>query len=176
MQTFIDTVTQKIWQYEDDVIVTDTAGVYSFTAAHGMPLPAPTTLQPYVIPAPTSAQLLAQAQVAQTASFRQSYLAAISANISFTDAAGVTDTYQADPASVAVLNNCLSGFRVSATVPTGFYWRSATNQNNPFTYADLEGLASAMTTRGFTNYAHLQTQIASVMAATTVSAVDAVTW
>ena len=126
--------------------------------------------------APTSAQILAQAQSAQTTSLRQSYLAAISANISFTDSASVTDTYQADPPSVQALNNCLSGFRAASAVPTGFYWRSATNQNNPFTYADLEGLASAMTARGFTNYAHLQTQAASVMAAATISAVNAVTW
>lgn len=54
MQTFIDTVTNKVWQFEDDVIVTDTNGVYSFKTATGMPLSnTPTTLQPYTIPAPS---------------------------------------------------------------------------------------------------------------------------
>ena len=104
------------------------------------------------------------------------YLAANTADISFTDAAGVTDTYQADPTSVADLNNCLSAFRAAAAVPTGFYWRSATNNNNAFTYADLVNLAAAMANRGFANFAQLQTLKADVMSATTVSAVQAIVW
>lgn len=104
------------------------------------------------------------------------YLAANAADISFTDAAGVTDTYQADPTSVAYLNNCLSAFRAAAAVPSGFYWRSATNNNNAFTYTDLVNLAAAMANRGFANFAQLQTLKADVMAATTVSAVQAVVW
>ena len=104
------------------------------------------------------------------------YLAANASDISFTDAAGVTDTYQGDPTSVADLNNCLSAFRAAAAVPSGFYWRSATNNNNAFTYADLVNLAAALANRGFANFAQLQTLKANVMAATTVSDVQAVVW
>ena len=74
------------------------------------------------------------------------------------------------------LQNCLSGFRAAAAVPSGFYWRSATNQNNAFTYADLEKLSQAIAARGFANYNQLQTLIAKVKAAKKVSAVQAVVW
>ena len=61
MQTFNDSATQSIYQFDDDVVVTHDAGIYKFTAAHGEQLLVPDTLQPYTIPAPTSAQLLAEA-------------------------------------------------------------------------------------------------------------------
>ena len=122
---------------------------------------------------------LAGAQAAQSALLRGGYANANAANISFTDAAGVTDTYQCDPASIDNLQNCLSGFRAAGAVPTSpipFYWRSATNNNNPFTYADLENLSAAIAARGFANYNQLQTLIAKVKAAKKVSAVQAVVW
>ena len=120
-----------------------------------------------------------QAQTAQIALLRGAYVNANAANISFTDAAGVTDTYQCDPASIDNLQNCLSGFRAAGAVPTSpipFYWRSATNNNNPFTYADLENLSAAIAARGFANYNQMQTLIAKVKAAKKVSAVQAVVW
>jgi hypothetical protein len=63
MQTFRDTATLKIWQFEDDVIVTETNGVYSFKAPNGMVLNTSSTLQPYTIPVvePTFAQIQTQA-------------------------------------------------------------------------------------------------------------------
>jgi hypothetical protein len=112
----------------------------------------------------------------QIATLTAGYLEANAAVISFTDAAGVVDTYQADPGSITDLNNCLSGFRSAAAVPSGFYWRSATNANNAFTYADLVNLSAALATRGFANFAQLQTLKAQVMAATSASAVQAIVW
>ena len=121
-------------------------------------------------------QSLAYAQATQSALLRSSYLSAIAANISYTSAAGVTDTYQCDPGSIRNIQSCLSAFRASGTVPSGFYWRSATNNNNAFTYADLVNLSAAIANRGFTNFAQLQSLLAQVMAATTVSAVQAIVW
>ena len=124
-------------------------------------------------------QSLSATQTAQIALLRSAYVNAIAADISFTDAAGVTDTYQCDPASIQALQNCLSGFRAAAAVPTApvvFYWRSATNNNNPFTYGDLEKLAQAITTRNFAYYNQLQALIAKVKAAKKVSAAQAVVW
>jgi hypothetical protein len=45
MQTFIDTVTQQVWQFEDDV-----ADIHAYKST-------PSTLVPYTIPAPTEADL-----------------------------------------------------------------------------------------------------------------------
>lgn len=46
MRYFQDSATSKPWAFDDDVVVTDTNGVYSFTAAHGARFSTPTTLQP----------------------------------------------------------------------------------------------------------------------------------
>ena len=119
---------------------------------------------------------LAHAQATQVALLRGGYANANTADISFTTAAGVTDTYQCDPKSLQAIQTYLSGFQAAGAVPSGFYWRSATNQNNAFTYADLEKLSQAIAARGFANYNQLQTLIAKVKAAKKVSAVQAVVW
>ena len=140
--------------------------------------PYPVTVVDGALAIPTG-PTLAQAQATQVALLRGGYANANAANISFTNAAGVTDTYQCDPASIDNLQNCLSGFRAAGAVPTApvvFYWRSATNNNNPFTYADLENLSAAIAARGFANYNQMQTLIAKVKAAKKVSAVQAVVW
>ena len=52
------------------------------------------------------------------------YQQAITAPVSFTTAAGVAKTYQADPVSQANLQGALIGFTPSGATPSGFYWRS----------------------------------------------------
>ena len=121
-------------------------------------------------------QSLTYAKAVQSSLIKQGFANANAANISFTTAAGVTDTYQCDPKSLQAIQTYLSGFQAAGAVPSGFYWRSATNQNNAFTYADLEKLSQAIAARGFANYNQLQTLIAKVKAAKKVSAVQAVVW
>lgn len=64
MQTFKDSATGNVWSYEDDVIVSNNGGIRTFTSAHGVPLSAPATLQPFTLPGPSltdqAATLLAQ--------------------------------------------------------------------------------------------------------------------
>ena len=78
MQNFQDSATSKYWQFEDDVVVTDTSGVYSFTTAAGVPLNVPTTLQPYAgtWPVPPT---LTEAQAAQSALIKQGFANAVAA-------------------------------------------------------------------------------------------------
>ena len=137
--------------------------------------PYPVTVADGALVIPTG-PTLAFAQAAQSALIKQGFANANAANISFTTAAGVTDTYQCDPKSLQAIQTYLSGFQAAGAVPSGFYWRSATNQNNAFTYADLEKLSQAIAARGFANYNQLQTLIAKVKAAKKVSAVQAVVW
>ena len=171
MQTFIDTVTQVPWVFDPDVIVTNTAGLYSFTSAHGMPLQAPTTLQPYT---PSAAVLLAQAQAAQVAVLAAAYSAATQATVSYTSKAGVTKTYQADQQSVYNLQASLSGAAAAQATPAGFYWVSLDNTQVPFTYADLQGLAQVIWLQAQAAFQRLQVAKAAVAAATTPAAVAAV--
>ena len=96
MQTFIDTSTQKVYAFNDDVTVTDSGGIYSFATAAGMLLKLPTTLQPYTVPAPTAAQLLAQAKAAQIAIITQACAAAITSGFA-SSALGRAHTYPSSP-------------------------------------------------------------------------------
>lgn len=163
MQTFIDTVTNKVYQFEPDVVATDISGVYSFTTASGIPLTSlPTTLQPYTIPAPTTAQLASQAQTAQLTALSLSYAAAIQTPVSYTSKGGVTKTFQAGSGSISNLQNTILGYQAAGTTPSGFYWVSADNTQVPFTYADLQGLAAVMVAQGWTAFQHLQTQKAAI--------------
>lgn len=177
MQTFMDSATNKIWQFEDDVIVTNVNGIHSFKTASGMELTnTPITLQPYTIPAPTAAQLLAQAQTTQTAILASDYRNAIIQPISFTTAAGVTKSFQADPVSIQNMSRMLSAYTPGGVVPPGFYWVAADNTQVPFLLADLQGLAKTLGERGWAKFANLQVKKAYVMAATTITAVESVTW
>ena len=124
----------------------------------------------------TAAQLLAQAQASQIATLRQSYGAAIQQAVSYTSKGGVTTTYQADPQSVANLTQMLLAFQAAAATPSGFYWVSLDNTQVPFTYADMQGLAAAFGAQGAAAFQHLQTLKAEAMAATSVSAVQAIVW
>lgn len=125
---------------------------------------------------PTAAQVLAQTQAAQIVTLTQAYGAAIQQPVSYTSKGGVTKTYQADPQSVANLTSMLLAFQAAGVTPTGFYWLSLDNTQVPFTYADLQGLAAAFGEQGAAAFQHLQTKKEAVRAASTVAAVEAVTW
>ncbi len=127
-------------------------------------------------PAPTTAQLLSQAQTAQITMLTQAYGAAIQQPVSYTSKGGVTKTYQADPGSLSNLQNAIFGFQGAGATPNGFYWVSADNTQVPFTFADLQGLAAALLAQGWAEFQKLQTLKAEVMAATSASAVQAIVW
>jgi hypothetical protein len=65
MQTFIDTYTNEVWSFEDDVIAADIAGIYTFSTAEVASLHAPSTLQPYTVPAPAPLTAEEQFTIAQ---------------------------------------------------------------------------------------------------------------
>ena len=68
MQNFIDTVTNELWAFDDDVQATQSeGGVYAFAASDGTRLEMPSTLEPNVLDAPTGEQLLAEAKTVQIA-------------------------------------------------------------------------------------------------------------
>jgi len=127
-------------------------------------------------PAPTSAQLLTQAQSAQIATLYAAYQQAIQSPVSYTSKGGVTKEYQADAGSLAKLTQTLLAFGATQAVPSGFYWVSLDNTRVPFTYADLQGLAQVFGEQGEAAFQHFQTLKDEVRAATTVAAVQAITW
>jgi len=119
---------------------------------------------------------LQQAQADQIATLYAAYQQAIQQPVSYTSKGGVTKTYQADPKSVANLTWAMLMYQKAQATPAGFYWVAADNTQVPFTYADLQGLAQALGDPGNAAFQHYQTQKIAVLAATTVSEVQAVTW
>ena len=127
-------------------------------------------------PAPTTAQLLTASQVTQINLLAAGYANAIVQPVSYTSVAGVVKTYQADKQSRDNLGDMTLAYLKAAVTPTGFYWLATDNTQVPFTFADLQQLAAVMGVPGWTAFQNLQTKKASVMAATTVSAVQLIVW
>ena len=127
-------------------------------------------------PTPVDVPTLAQDQVTQINLLLASYSNAIQQPVSYTTIAGVVKTYQANTQSVDNLSRMTLAYLKAAATPTGFYWMATDNTKVPFTFADLQQLAAVMGTQGFADFDNLQTKKASVMAATTVSAVQLITF
>lgn len=112
MQTFKDSVTEQIYAFEDDVVVTDTAGVYSFKAADGTALTLPTTLAPYVVPpvVPSpGAALAAEAGAAFAAGLA----------ITSTGTPALNGTYAIDPATQAHIQAEVISILLNSTFADG---------------------------------------------------------
>ena len=132
-----------------------------------------------VIPVPTEAEILTTVQTAQLAKIANEYSDIINtASVIFTNNEGVEKTYQADPASQAYAQSTLVALSQQATpaTPDGFYWVSSDNTHVPFTFSDIQGLASAMFAQGVTAFQNYQAKKAAIRAATSVADVQAITY
>ncbi|KWO62545.1 DUF4376 domain-containing protein [Burkholderia territorii] len=127
-------------------------------------------------PPPPAAPTLAQVLTQQAAMLQAAYLVAIQQPVSFTTAAGVTKTFDADTDSQRTLQTAAQGYEMAGSVPDGFYWVAADNTQVPFTLADLKGLYAAMLAQGWAAFQHLQALKVELQSSTTVSAVQAVVW
>lgn len=125
---------------------------------------------------PSSAQQLANAQSAQIDIIEKAYRAAIYADIAFTTAAGVTQTFQADSGSQGILTKSKARYMETGTTPASFFWQAKDNTQVPFTFADLQGLYNAMFDRGQLAFAKKASLKAQIRAATDVASVQAVVW
>ncbi len=184
MQVFKDSATGNVWEFDSDVVVTDTNGVYSLKTSFGLALNTPSTLQPYTIPAPTAAQQLAAAQSAQSIALSAACQTAIYAGF-ISSALGAVHTYPAKDIdqqnlSASVLNS------LYPNLPTGWptpFWCADSNGNwayLPHTAAQIQQAGSdgkSAILANLTKNATLQAQIAAIgalpaWAASTAQAVN----
>jgi hypothetical protein len=128
----------------------------------------------WVLPTPVQ-PTLAQTQATQINALNASYQAAITAPISFTTTAGVTATFPQDAQAKTYLNQCLVAGAASKVWPLNLWLDVSGTPVSPFTYADLQNLASAMELAELPEYHDLLTKIAAVQAASTVADVQAIT-
>ena len=110
---------------------------------------------------------LAQVQDIQTEALYTSYSEAITQDIDY-----MSTVFQADSNSLMLMTQVLS----VGSVPTGFYWRDKANNNVSMTFAELQGLASAVQIRGLGYFAELTNLKDSVNSASDVASVQAIVW
>lgn len=146
----------------------DAAGNATVVSSFG-PLPAGLALDR---PAPT----LEQARAAQVAIIEAAYADACAVPVEFTTAAGVAQTFQADPGSRAILSDTLAGLQGAGAAPPGFWWLAADNTQVSFTYPDLQGLAAALLAQGWVAFQRRRARKDAIAAAQTPADVQAVTW
>jgi len=122
------------------------------------------------------AMTLVQAQAAQIAALQSAYEAAITAPVSYTTVGGATATFTQSATNTQNLQNALVASAKSQAWPLNLWLNSSGQPVTPFTYADLQGLAAAMEAADTPGYMDLLTKVAAVNAATTVAAVQSVTF
>jgi hypothetical protein len=115
----------------------------------------------------TDAELLTNAQTTQKALLVTDYNTALTQDIAY-----MRTTFQAGTGSLGLITQVLA----VGSIPSGFYWRDKANNNVAMTYVQLQGLASAIQTRGLGYYTNLQTLKVQIANATTVTAVQSVIW
>lgn len=123
---------------------------------------------------------LAQAQAAQIAALEAAYQAAITGPVTFKNAAGVTSTYafgetvtMGGTNAQALLTQIIDA---GAAAWTAGVWFDTTEKAQTMTFADLQGLAAAIEAMETPDEQKLMSLIAQIQAATTVAAVQAITW
>jgi hypothetical protein len=114
---------------------------------------------------------LAQAQAAQLALMDATYDAACQMTVIYMGA-----NFQADAGSQDVLTKTLAALTPSGATPSGFYWVDGNNAQVAMTLAQLQGLAAAMLPPAWAAFQHKQTKKSAIRAATTVAAIQAITW
>jgi len=137
---------------------------YSFAA------PVPPAITGIIsIVAPSTAYQVAQAQAMQLNAMESAYQAANALPISY-----MSTSFQADPGSQALIANVLQA--CGGSLPTGFQWFDVNNAGTTMTFAQLQGLAGAILMRGQPLFVNKQTKKAAIKAATSVTAVNAITF
>lgn len=151
MQHFIDTATQRLWAFEDNVVATETDGVYAFaypcSSGDGaepvmVAIEAPLTLQPHVVAEPSPSELAQQ----QLANAKTLVKAAIRKTrdelLLLTPFNG--KLFQTDLASKIQIMNVVN----SGSMPSyAQYWRTADNTYMTMTFELFEQLKDAIMAR-----------------------------
>ena len=127
-------------------------------------------------PVPAAAQLLTAAQAAQAIILQAGFQAAMALPVPFTNAAGVASSYpNMDTVSFngkTAMQNLETVINAGAAAWTFKYWLDVNGDAQIFTFADVQGLAAAMSAQDTPSELNLVSKIGQVQKATTVSAVQ----
>lgn len=117
---------------------------------------------------------LAEAKINKTNEIMASWAAVAFAPIMFTAAGSTSKSYDAD---ITAMTNIMQVLTLTGETPTGFYWRLADNsREEPFLKSDVQGLADAIGVRNIPYFQNRSDKKDAIEAATTIAAVNAITW
>ena len=154
-------------------VFTDTTGVIHvvYTGQEIDP-----TYTPWTAPVPTAAQLLFAAQAVQAVLLQASFQATMVLPVPFTNAAGVASSYpNMNTVSFngkTAMQNLEAVINAGAAAWTFKYWLDVNGIAQVFTFADVQGLAAAMSAQDTPSELNLVSKIGQMQKATTVSAVQ----
>ncbi|SKC78226.1 hypothetical protein SAMN05445504_2360 [Burkholderia sp. CF099] len=148
MQKFIDTATQQLWAFDDDVKASKENGSYMFSDAHGDPLQVPSTLQPYTPTVEeTAADEAAAARAALVAQASSAFAAGI--RLSSTGTPELDGIYSCDAVSqadiVAIEASLITG-KVFPSGATTLDYPDASGKPHSFSPSTFLDFASAVRT------------------------------
>jgi Domain of unknown function (DUF4376) len=132
-----------------------------------------------VAPQPTVDQLTAAsnaldrgaAQSAQIQKLSVPYQAALQVPVSY-----MGTTFEADLSSQTIVAHAMLVYSTEGATPSGFYFVDSNNNQVPMTLTQLQGLGSAIAASYLLTFQKWTALKAQVLAATTVTAVQAVVW
>jgi hypothetical protein len=168
MQTFLNTATGNYHQYDADVVLDIPSGTWSTPS--GAKGTCPTTLTPYTGPWPIP-PTVAQAQTDQIATLRTACANAIAGGFS-SSALGSAYSYPSDPISQSNMNT------IAGSPSGGSLWcgEGGVWTLKAHTQSQAQAVLAAFVTWLNACQSQLATLTAEVNAATTVAAVQAITW
>jgi hypothetical protein len=114
---------------------------------------------------------LAPLQQAQIATLQTAYQAALQVPIAY-----MGTMFEADASSQIVVAHSMMVYAVERATPPGFYFVDVNNNQVPMTLAQLQGLGSSIAASYWTVFQKWTALKAQVLAATTLSEVQAVVW
>jgi len=171
MQYYYDTATNQQYSFEDDVVVTGQPGALVFTAAHGAVLgPYPSTMVAGMVPPPPLAAQLATAQAVQNNILTQACASAIVSGFS-SSALGSEYQYPSDVNTQSNIDRASASGGYLWCAPASNAWGLVSHTQSQAAQVRTDLWSYIQTQQS--KLATLRQQIA---AATTVSAVQAVTW
>jgi len=127
-----------------------------------------------VLTAPTEQKILDQTKAMKIAALKEAYRLATISPVHFKTAAGNTALFATTPDAIGYLQGVIDAG--SAAWTANLWLSNDGTPVTPFTFADVQGLAAAIEAVDTPEYYDLLKLISEVTAATTVSAVQAISW
>lgn len=166
MQTYKDSVTDEIHEFDDDVTRNDDG---TFVSKHGMTLNVPSTLEPYTVPAPTSEELLEKAKKVKKDEIRLEYRLSDNETV-----ISENNTWNGGMDSVTKLELAKKNAELNGDNKVTFF--DIDNNPQSLTFNKADNVIKDILAAAITNFTNKQTKMVEIDNAADETELDAITW